>query len=183
MMDGMVPTVVVLNRGSSSGKSSLTRELQPLLPGTWLRFSVDTLIDACPPQLLSQGGLGIATNGTIDVGEAFTRVEQCWMAGLAAMARAGAHLLIEDGFLSGPAAQARWAEALQGLDVVWVGVRLAPNLAAEREARRGDREVGMAAAQADSVHRGIHYDLKVDTSSGSPAELAQTLASQIAALS
>lgn len=30
---------------------------------------------------------------------------------------------------------------------------------------------------------GIHYDLKVDTSSGSPAELAQTLASQIAALS
>lgn len=105
------------------------------------------------------------------------------MAGLAAMARAGAHLLIEDGFLSGPAAQARWAEALQGLDVVWVGVRLAPNLAAEREARRGDREVGMAAAQAYSVHRGIHYDLKVDTSSGSPAELAQTLASQIAALS
>lgn len=49
-MEGMVPTVVVLNGGSSSGKSSLTRELQPLLPGTWLRFSVDTLIDACPPQ-------------------------------------------------------------------------------------------------------------------------------------
>ena len=115
MMDGMVPTVVVLNRGSSSGKSSLTRELQPLLPGTWLRFSVDTLIDACPPQLLSQGGLDIAANGSIDVGEAFTRIEQCWMAGLAAMARTGAHLLIEDGFLSGPAAQARWAEALHGL--------------------------------------------------------------------
>lgn len=66
-MDGMVPTVVVLNGGSSSGKSSLTRELQPLLPGTWLRFSVDTLIDACPPQLLSQGGLDIAVNGSIDV--------------------------------------------------------------------------------------------------------------------
>lgn len=86
-MEGMVPTVVVLNGGSSSGKSSLTRELQPLLPGTWLRFSVDTLIDACPPQLLSQGGLDIAANGSIDVGEAFTRIEQCWMAGLAAMAR------------------------------------------------------------------------------------------------
>ena len=95
----------------------------------------------------------------------------------------GAHLLIDDGFLSGPAAHARWAEALHGLDVVWIGVRLAPHLAAVREARRGDREVGMAAAQADSVHRGIHYDLEVDTSSGSPAELAQTLASQIAALS
>ncbi len=168
MMDGMVPTVVVLDRGSSSGKSSLTRELQPLLPGTWLRFSVDTLIDACPPQLLSQGGLDIAANGSIDVGEAFTRIEQCWMAGLAAMARTRAHLLIEDGFLSGPAAQARWAEALHGLDVVWIGVRLAPHLAAEREARRGDREVGMAAAQADSVHRGSAASL-VDTESQAAA--------------
>lgn len=175
----MIPDVVVLNGGSSSGTSSLTRELQPLLPGTWLRFSIDTLIDACPPHLLQAGGLDITDGGSIRVGDAFTHVEQCWMQGLAAMARAGAHLLIEDSFLSGPAAQARWRNALQGLGVVWVGVPLAPHLAAEHEARRGDREPGMAAAQAGGIHDGITYDIQVDTSTGTPVEPATTLADHI----
>lgn len=178
----MIPDVVVLNGGSSSGKSSLTRALQDVLPGVWLRFSVDTLIEACPAHLLQAGGLDIADDGTVDVGDAFTRIETCWMAGIAAMARVGAHILVEDGFLSGPAAQARWRTALDGLTVVWVGVRLAPDLAAEREARRGDRAPGMAAAQATSVHEGIDYDLEVDTATGGPTELAQVVAAQITAL-
>ena len=176
----MIPNVVVLNGGSSSGKSSLTRALQDVLPGVWLRFSVDTLIEACPAHLLRAGGLDITSDGTVDVGDAFTRIETCWMAGIAAMARAGAHVLVEDGFLSGPAAQARWRAALDGLTVVWVGVRLAPDLAAEREARRGDRAPGMAAAQATNIHEGIHYDLEIDTSTGTPTELAQVVAAQIA---
>ncbi|GAB49331.1 putative chloramphenicol 3-O phosphotransferase [Mobilicoccus pelagius NBRC 104925] len=146
----------------------------------WLRFSVDTLIEACPAQLLQAGGLDITDDGTVDVGDAFTRIETCWMAGIAATARAGAHILLEDGFLSGPAAQARWRAALDGLTVAWVGVRLAPGLAAEREARRGDRAPGMAAAQATSIHEGIDYDLEINTATGTPTELAQAVAARIA---
>ncbi|KJY30199.1 hypothetical protein VR45_28250, partial [Streptomyces sp. NRRL S-495] len=35
--------VIVLNGGSSSGKTTLARALQNLLPDPWLAFSVDTL--------------------------------------------------------------------------------------------------------------------------------------------
>jgi hypothetical protein len=59
--------------------------------------------------------------------------------------------------------QQRWNNALQGLDVCWVGVRCAPQIAAEREARRGTRLPGIALHQAESVHAGVHYDVEVDT--------------------
>ncbi|MGH9044898.1 MAG: phosphotransferase-like protein [Acidimicrobiales bacterium] len=44
----MTVEVVVLNGGSSSGKSSIARRLQSLLGPTWLVFGVDDLIRALP---------------------------------------------------------------------------------------------------------------------------------------
>jgi chloramphenicol 3-O phosphotransferase len=38
--------VIVLNGGSSSGKSGIARCLQAVLPDPWLVFGVDTLIAA-----------------------------------------------------------------------------------------------------------------------------------------
>lgn len=167
--------MIVLNGGSSSGKSSLTRALQRMLPGTWLRFSVDTLVDACPPALLSEEGLDLAPDGRVHVASAFTEVEEHWMSGLARMAEHGAQLLIEDGFISGPAAQRRWRAALADLPTGWVGVRCAPAVAAARERARGDRTTGMAERQADAVHLGIDYDLVVDSTDRAPDELAATV--------
>ncbi|MFG2823006.1 chloramphenicol phosphotransferase CPT [Kitasatospora sp. NPDC048365] len=155
--------VIVLNGGSSSGKTSLARGLQDLLPDPWLAFSVDTLVDALPARL-REGGEGIAADtDTVAVGDTFRRLDTAWAHGIAAMARAGAHVLVDDVFLGGPASQARWREALAGLGVLWVGVHCAPAVAAAREAARGDRATGMAAAQATAVHRGVHYDVEVDT--------------------
>lgn len=166
------PQVIVFNGGSSSGKSSLTRALQGALPGVWLRFSVDTLIDACPPSLLSVDGLELADDGSVHIGAAFTAVEQRWMAGLARMAELGAQLLVEDGFLSGPRAQLRWRAALSEIPVGWVGVRCDPLVAARRERDRRDRPAGMAEQQAHAVHVGIEYDLVVDSTSRDPGSLA-----------
>lgn len=94
------------------------------------------------------------------------------MTGIAPMAVAGAHVLVEDNFVGGPASQQRRREALQGTTVGWIGVRCAPDVAATREAARGDRVPGMAARQAELVHTGILYDLEVDTGARTPAELA-----------
>jgi chloramphenicol 3-O phosphotransferase len=165
-----VPRVLVLNGGSSSGKTTLARRLQTVLEGCWLRFGVDTLVEALPPRLFAAGGLHMTPDGAVDVGPRFTEVEDQWMVGLAAMARAGAHLVIEDNFVSGPRAQERWRDALAGLPVGWIGVRCRAEVAAAREAARGDRTAGMAAAQAEHVHGGIHYDLEVRTDdAGDPA--------------
>jgi chloramphenicol 3-O phosphotransferase len=166
------PRVLVLNGGSSSGKSTLARSLQDVLHGYWLRLGVDTLIEAAPAKLLGLGGLELAADGSVGVGADFVEVERQWRSGIAAMAAAGAHILVEDNFVSGPVAQQRWQEALSGIVVGWVGVRCAPHIAAAREAERVDRIAGMAASQADSVHIGITYDLVVDTGGTSPEDLA-----------
>lgn len=176
-----LPQVVVLNGGSSSGKSTLARALQRRLPGTWLAWSIDDLVAACPPALLAPGGLDIGQDGGIDVGAAFTAAERQWMAGIAAMAHAGARVVVDDAFLSGPPAQARWRAALDGLAVAWLGVHLDPDVAARREAARGDRTPGMAARQALAVHVGIDYDVQVDSASASPDELAEQVARALGA--
>lgn len=169
------PRVLVLNGGSSSGKSTLARSLQDVLHGYWLRFGVDTLIEAAPARLLGGKGLHLAADGSVGVGADFVEVERQWRAGIAAMATTGAHILVEDNFVSGPLAQQCWQEALRGVAVGWLGVRCAPHIASAREVDRGDRTAGMAASQADSVHRGITYDLVVDTGVARPDELAQVV--------
>ena len=40
--------VIVLNGGSSSGKSSIARALQDVMPGLWLTFGTDVLAEALP---------------------------------------------------------------------------------------------------------------------------------------
>lgn len=168
-----MPHVIVLNGGSSSGKSSIARELQTLLlPVPWLVLSVDTLIAALPR---SGAGIEFADDGSITVGPVFREVEDAWMAGVAAMAAAGAHVVVDEVFLGGPRSQARWRAALEGLDVLWVGVRCAADVAAAREAARGDRVRGMAASQAELVHEGVAYDVTVDTAHATAARCARTI--------
>lgn len=166
----------MLNGGSSSGKTALTRALQEVLDGYWLRLGVDTLIDAAPPRLLRTGeGLVLAADGTVSAGPDYAELERAWMNGVAATAAAGARVLIEDNFLGGPTMQERWRQVLADLVVGWVGVRCAADVAAERELSRGDRIAGMATHQATSVHEGVQYDLEVDTTDTEPDRAAQTI--------
>lgn len=100
----------------------------------------------------------------VSVGPAFAALDAAWTTGVAAMARAGARIVVDEVFLGGAASQGRWRAALDGLDVLWVGVRCDAAVASAREAARGDRAAGMAAAQAEAVHVGVTYDVEVDTS-------------------
>ena len=101
------------------------------------------------------------------------------MEGIAAMARAGARIIIDDVFLSGSAAQGRWRAALRGLNVLWVGVRCEVGVAEARESARGDRIFGMARSQALIVHEGIDYDVVVDTTSNEVAACAHEIAARV----
>lgn len=100
-------------------------------------------------------------------------------AGVAATAGAGARIIVDDVFLGGAESQQRWQKALGGLDVLWVGVRCDSEVAAGREILRGDRAQGMAASQAEAVHRGVVYDLEVDTTHTESLQCARTIAAQV----
>ncbi|WP_311931645.1 chloramphenicol phosphotransferase CPT [Microbispora sp. H11081] len=178
----MATQVIVLNGGSSAGKSSLARHLQAVLPRPWLTFGVDSLIEAMPRSMQdTDGGIEFAPDGAVDVGPEFMALQAAWMEGIAATARAGAPVIIDDVFLGGGATQRRWRRALRGLDVLWVGVRCDAAVAAARETAREDRVPGMAEAQAGVVHEGVVYDLEVDTThTGSPA-CAKIIAAHVTA--
>ncbi|WP_460335240.1 chloramphenicol phosphotransferase CPT [Actinoallomurus acanthiterrae] len=175
----MTTQVIVLNGGSSSGKSGIARCLQAVLPDPWLAVSVDTLVEAMPASMrTSETGIEFAADGGVSVGSEFRELEAAWMAGIAAMARAGARVIVDDVFLGGAESQQRWQKALDGLDVLWVGVRCESAVAAGREIARGDRARGMAASQAEAAHRGVLYDLEVDTTRTESLECARTIAAQ-----
>jgi chloramphenicol 3-O phosphotransferase len=50
--------VIVLNGGSSAGKTGIARCLQAILPQPWISLSVDDLVDALP-RTLTDSGSGI----------------------------------------------------------------------------------------------------------------------------
>jgi chloramphenicol 3-O phosphotransferase len=175
-----VTQVIVLNGGSSSGKTGIARCLKAILPTPWISLGVDDLIDALPPALLDVGGgVAFGPQGEVTVGDEFRAVENAWMTGVAAMARAGARIIFDDVFLGGGAAQRRVRAQLDGLSVLWVGVRCDRDIAVGRELARGDRVVGMAAAQADIVHEGVAYDLEVDTADTESIDCARAIAARL----
>lgn len=175
-------TCIILNGGSSSGKTSIAAFLQNLLPGYWLRFSIDDLIDAMPSSMLeSSDGVGIGSDGEIKPGTAFRRLESAWMHGIAAIIHGGAPVIIEDVFLTGVEGRRRWEGVLANLGVLWVGVHCGAAVAAQRERQRPDRVRGMAEHQAAAVHVGMTYDVEVDTTHRSAEDCARSIVQRIEA--
>lgn len=169
--------VIVLNGGSSSGKSSIARALQDVLPGLWLTFGTDVLAEALPGRGDDpRSGLVLEPDGAVTVKPQFRAVEELWYQGLAVMASHGAFLILDEVFLAGGTGQQRLRGLLGDLDVLWAGVHCDPLVAASREAARQDRVRGMAMAQAVAVHAGVVYDVEVDTTICSAIACARRIA-------
>ena len=168
----------MLNGGSSSDKSGIARCLQAVLPDPWLVFGVDTLIQAMPAAS-RLSGIEFAPDGAVIVRPEFRALEAAWMEGVAAMAQAGARIILDEAFLGGAASQQRWLTALGALRILWVGVRCDGAVAAAREIARGDRITGMAASQAELVHHGVRYDLQVDTTHTEALDCARAIAARV----
>ncbi|MEU3558231.1 chloramphenicol phosphotransferase CPT [Streptomyces fragilis] len=172
--------MIILNGGSSAGKSGIVRCLQSVLPDPWLTFGCDSFVDALPARMRSsQDGIVLGADGEVTVGAQFRELEAAWTEGIVTMARAGARVIVDEVFLGGAQSQQRWLRALGGLDALWVGVRCDSAVASGREIARGDRVPGMAASQADLVHQGVAYDLEVDTTRTESLACARAIAARV----
>ncbi len=168
--------VIVLNGGSSAGKSTIANSLQALLTEPWLTLGVDNLIDALGPAGAgSSSVIAFSADGMVSTGALFRQVENAWNQGLAAIARSGTGVIIDDVFLGGAASQSRLSSALSDLKVLWVGVHCDPEIASSRELSRTNRVTGMARTQSSIVHEGVSYDIEVDTSDMSALECAHVI--------
>ncbi|MEY2450650.1 MAG: chloramphenicol phosphotransferase [Acidimicrobiaceae bacterium] len=169
----------MLSGGSSAGKTTLGRKLQETLDGSWLLLGVDVLLWMLPPRLMRSAEGVAVKNGVISRGDEFMRIFSAFRDGVAAMAKGGVDLLIDEVMLEGATDQQMWNESLGGLDALWVGVRCDPDVAAAREAARGDRPPGIARRHATTVHDGVRYDLEVDTDALDLADMVDLVAGMI----
>jgi chloramphenicol 3-O phosphotransferase len=171
--------VVLLHGTSSSGKTTVARAIQALSDEPWLRLGIDVFWTAVDERWMEHGpraseGFSWREDGTIVPGTVGRRLAAGMRAAVAACARQGNDILVDDVFIDRDWLDG-WRRELAGLDWRLVGVLAALPELEERERTRGNRIIGEARAQVDVIHHGIKYDLTVDTVSQSPEECARAV--------
>lgn len=174
--------IIILNGVGSVGKSSTARALQAIAARPFLYAAMDAFLEMLPPPLLdhpdglvfepgeSEGRAVIA----IKTGPVLQRVLHGMRHAIAAMAAQGNNLIVDEVMLEAASAQA-YRDLLGRFDLRMVGLFAPLDVLEARERARGDREIGLARWQYDRVHRGIVYDLEVDTVASTPAECARLI--------
>ena len=182
--------VVLLNGVSSSGKSSISSELQDLLPGLFLKASIDTFTPMVPERLIAidpppgdsaEQGLSVETldgpsgrSLILRPGAVFHRFVRGMHQAVAAMAREGNDVIFDD-VIYDPAYFRSYLDAFEEIGVWFVGVKVPLDVAERREQQRGDRALGHARGHFDLVHRHGPYDIEVDTEAHSARECAEQI--------
>lgn len=151
--------VILLNGVSSSGKSSLARQLQLDLEGPFFHMGID-MIGAMRSQTRTH------ELDTTELAEVLQRTRAGFHRAVAGMTHAGNDIIM-DHVLSEPWRLNDCLTVLAGIDVVFIGVHCSADELQRREQQRGDRPIGTAAQQIESVHAQAIYDLEVDTSTDS----------------
>ncbi|GAB2802732.1 chloramphenicol phosphotransferase [Streptomyces chlorus] len=157
--------VIFLNGTSSSGKSSIARELLGVLDdGVFFHLAVDSFNAMRTKRPLAQE----------DLDTALRRTRMGFHRSIAAMADVGNDVVV-DHVLSEPWRLVDCLAVLRPKDVLFVGVHCSPDELTRREKARGDRPPGLAALQYDLVHQHGDYDLECDTGTASPRECAELI--------
>ncbi|KAA0099790.1 chloramphenicol phosphotransferase [Mycolicibacterium sp. P1-18] len=167
MTEGSPGRVVLLNGTSSSGKSTIGRQLLVDFETPWFHMGVD-MFGAMRAERrtheLEPAGLRTVLH----------RTRAGFHRAVAGMAQAGNDIVM-DHVLSEPWRLNDLLAVMTGVDVIFVGVHCSAADLGQREASRSDRASGTAVSQAAMVHVHGRYDVEVDTSASS----AETCSTQI----
>lgn len=183
---GVPGQIVILNGVPRSGKTSIVLALQARGPGAWANLGVDPAMAELPEAL--RPGIGLRPGGERpDLEElVVARYGELWES-IASTARGGLDVVVDVGLhesFSVPRHIRReGARRLEGLPVLLVGVRCPLEVIWARRAHTwGQSDPGeidyVEAVQRwqVEVHRGLVYDLEVDTSVLTPAQCAERVA-------
>jgi chloramphenicol 3-O phosphotransferase len=158
--------VVVLNGTSSSGKTTVARAFQEIADSVFLNFSIDSILSALPQSAIDRLVAGVG-NPRLRVQELNIAYYAC----VRELAALGRDLVIDNAITSRAQAE-RLVAAVDGHDVLLVAVSAPAEVLAERERARGDRTVGLASRQMETIDHWLEYDVRIDTSVVSPSAAA-----------
>jgi chloramphenicol 3-O phosphotransferase len=178
-----VGSIILLNGTSSAGKSTLANAVQEVMDAPYLHLGIDLFFDALPqryvaklapdvvpPPQAHEGVVWVCTEPSgcgfreLRVGSVGQRLWSGMRHAAGALARCGNHVVLDDVILNHEAL-VDYVAALDGVPTLLVGVSCPPAVLEAREAARGDRVRGLAAAWLPLVERyAPPYDVRVDTS-------------------
>jgi chloramphenicol 3-O phosphotransferase len=175
--------IIILNGIGSVGKSSTAKAFQSLAIDTFFHVQGDAFLDMLPGKMWNHpDGIRFSHKKkegkptvVIEMGSVIDQLMYGMRIAVSAMARQGLNLIVDDVMLSAND-QKCYREGLVGNEVFFVGLFASLDVLEQRERDRGDRVHGLARWQYDRVHKGISYDLEIDTSSQSPKDCAKIIA-------
>jgi chloramphenicol 3-O phosphotransferase len=164
--------VILLHGTSSSGKTTIARAVQRRSDEPWLRLRIDVFWSAVHERWFEHGeraaeGFLWTETSRIVPGPVGQRIAAAMRAAVRAVARSGVDVIADDVFIDPSWADA-WRDELAGVETLWVGVMAPLPVLEDRERARGNRILGEARAQADVIHRGVAYDVVIDTAQVDP---------------
>ena len=166
--------VIILNGVGSVGKTSTAKALQAMAARPFLHVAMDGFLDMLPERLIGHADGLVFEAGVDDAsgegapsvairsGAVLKRAMQGMRHAVAAMARVGNDLVVDEVMIGGEAL-AEYRSLLEGITLRVVGMHAVLAVLEARERARGDRELGLARWQFTRVHREINYDLEIDT--------------------
>lgn len=176
------PTVVILNGVGSVGKSTTARALQLIARRRFLYVAMDTFLEMLPAGMLDHPDGLVFERAPDDgrpviairTGPLLRRAMRGMRHAVAAMAAQGNDLIVDEVMIEESALR-DYRELLKPFDLRVVGLFAPLEVLEARERARGDRGIGLARWQYGRVHRGIVYDLEVDTTAASPETCARLI--------
>jgi len=146
--------IIFLNGVSSSGKTTIAKELQAILDEVYLHISVDKFIS-----LLPEHGINDPEILRVEIPKIVSGFHQS----IGALASTGNNVIVDHVLQEEPWLK-ECVDALADFRILFVGVMCPLDELEKRENAREDRQKGMAKYQFDRVHSHGVYDLEVDTS-------------------
>lgn len=154
--------IIVLNGVSSSGKSTLAKEITKLLP-EFFAFSVDDY------DLVIEKMEDRENERLIPI-----ETEYFYYKNVAMFSDRGVNLIL-DQILHDPITLQSFYETLKSYPILLVGVHCPVEELKRREELRGDRRIGQAISQLSFVHKQEIYDIEVNTYAKSMMENAKEI--------
>ena len=142
--------IILLNGVSSSGKTTIAKELAIILPD-YFHISIDDYDYVIEKMEDREKGKLIP----IETDIFFHRQ-------LKNFSDYGVNLIV-DNVIDNETVLQDFKNTLNGYPVTYIAVHCPVEILKHREQDRGDRQIGQAAQQLDFVHQDIQYDLEIDT--------------------
>lgn len=148
--------IIIINGPSSSGKTTLAFAVQRQFDIPFLRFSFDLFLDnrALPTEQIRSGAFSWETMKP----SVIHGIQQC----VPALATAGNNVIF-DHIIETKPMLSHLLQSISTLDVFFVGLHCSLPELERREFQRGNRRVGDARADLETVHNITSYDLELNS--------------------